>query len=78
MLCVPSGQKPALPQLVILAHGLYKILDEGFRHSYCLLWKAMVTNDIPLLKRAAIQLGVGDVSLYVQINRPLQNHDWKC
>ncbi|TPX42581.1 hypothetical protein SeLEV6574_g05532 [Synchytrium endobioticum] len=74
MLCVPSPQNPKLPQLVILDHGLYKVLDEGFRHSYCLLWKAMVTNDIPLLRRSAIQLGVGNYFQYFPllfIGRPV-------
>ena len=30
------------PQLVILDHGMYRQLGQGFRASYCRIWQALI------------------------------------
>ena len=45
------------PQIVLLDHGLYRDLDEGFRRTFCQLWKSLLTRDEELLKSCAASLG---------------------
>ncbi|TPX30496.1 hypothetical protein SmJEL517_g05954 [Synchytrium microbalum] len=78
MLVVPSPLDKTRPQLIILDHGLYKVLDESFRRSFCLLWKAMVTNDVKLLRLAAVQLGVTEYAEHfplIFIGRPIDGQN---
>ncbi|KAJ3116102.1 hypothetical protein HDU96_010396 [Phlyctochytrium bullatum] len=58
VLVVNSQKHPGKPQLVILDHGLYRTLDDRFRLLYCDLWRAMVLNDVGLLRNIAAALGV--------------------
>ena len=52
------------PQLVLLDHGLYRTLDENFRHNYSHLWRALVLRDSSGIEQYARELGAGDVSIY--------------
>lgn len=53
-------------QLVLLDHGLYEELPTRVRQSLCRLWKAIVCNDHPQMKRYAAELGVkGKLSLFL-------------
>ncbi|KAI8846281.1 hypothetical protein BC829DRAFT_398855 [Chytridium lagenaria] len=47
-----------------LGHGLPQLvtLDDRFRVLYCDLWRAMVFNDVELMKRVAADLGVEGIS----------------
>lgn len=45
-------------QLVVIDHGLYRALSPSFRAAYCRLWKALITRDMPLGTRAAVELGL--------------------
>lgn len=53
-----GGRRPA--QLVLLDHGMYREVEDSFRHSYGSLWRALVTGDRESLVVAARELGVGD------------------
>ena len=46
-------------RLVLLDHGMYRRLEPSFRHSYCQLWKALLTQDLSLGTSTARQLGIG-------------------
>ncbi|KAJ3190568.1 hypothetical protein HK101_008590, partial [Irineochytrium annulatum] len=59
MLVVRCEADPRKPTLVILDHGLYRTLDDKFRVLYSNLWKAILLNDMALLKEVAEALGVG-------------------
>jgi aarF domain-containing kinase len=52
------------PQLVLLDHGLYRVLAEGFRVEYCHLWHAMITQNSTELQFYADKMGIGG---YVKI-----------
>ncbi|CAM9664002.1 unnamed protein product [Chrysoparadoxa australica] len=45
-------------QIVILDHGMYRRLDGNFRHNYCNLWKAFMTQDTALGHEMAKALGL--------------------
>ncbi|BBG98619.1 Protein kinase superfamily protein, partial [Prunus dulcis] len=47
---------------VILDHGIYKKLDEGFRLDYCQLWKALILLDSKNLQRLGERFGVANKS----------------
>jgi aarF domain-containing kinase len=47
--------------LLLLDHGMYRRLEPSFRHLYCQLWKALLTQDIKLGKRTASELGIGEI-----------------
>ncbi len=36
------NQTAGRPQLVLLDHGLYRELDDGFRRNYCRLWRYFI------------------------------------
>ncbi|PWA49553.1 ABC2-like protein [Artemisia annua] len=48
------------PQLVLLDHGLYKILDNSIRTNYAALWKALVLVDANGIKENCLKLGAGE------------------
>ncbi|XP_058185430.1 uncharacterized protein LOC131302689 isoform X1 [Rhododendron vialii] len=50
--------------LVLLDHGIYKELDEGFRWDYCQLWKALILLDANKILQLGERFGVGKYSRY--------------
>lgn len=50
--------------LVLLDHGIYKELDEGFRLDYCQLWKALILLDANKIQQLGERFGVGKYSRY--------------
>jgi len=52
---------------VILDHGIYKQLDEGFRQDYCQLWKAMILQDTHKIQQLGKGLGVGKYAKYLPV-----------
>nr|CAD7595381.1 unnamed protein product [Timema genevievae] len=57
---IRKSKKNGKAELVIIDHGLYEFLPSDIRQSLCKLWKAIVLNDHPNMKRYASQLGVKD------------------
>ncbi|XP_062107684.1 uncharacterized protein LOC133818678 isoform X2 [Humulus lupulus] len=53
--------------LVLLDHGIYKQLDEGFRLKYCELWKALVVVDSNKIKLLGEQFGVAKYFRYFPV-----------
>ncbi|XP_075652329.1 uncharacterized protein LOC142622686 isoform X2 [Castanea sativa] len=45
--------------LVLLDHGIYRQLDEGFRIDYCELWKALILLDTNKIQQLGERFGVG-------------------
>ncbi|WIA33107.1 hypothetical protein OEZ86_006260 [Tetradesmus obliquus] len=52
----PAGQ----PQLVLLDHGLYRQIDDGFRREYAALWRALIFSDKAGIKQHAESMNAGD------------------
>ncbi|RXH68470.1 hypothetical protein DVH24_030803 [Malus domestica] len=52
---------------VLLDHGIYKQLDEGFRLDYCQLWKALILLDSKKLHHLGERFGVGKYSRYFPV-----------
>lgn len=65
ILVSPNGQKGFT--LVLLDHGMYKELDEGFRLEYCQLWKALILRDVNAILRIGESFGVGCYAKYLPI-----------
>lgn len=53
--------------LVLLDHGIYKQLDEGFRQDYCQLWKALILLDSKKIQQLGEHFGVGKYSKYLPL-----------
>uniref|UniRef100_A0A803LSP2 ABC1 atypical kinase-like domain-containing protein n=1 Tax=Chenopodium quinoa TaxID=63459 RepID=A0A803LSP2_CHEQI len=65
ILVSPSGQNDFT--LVLLDHGMYKELDEGFTRNYCRLWKALILRDMDELLHTGESLGIGSYAIYLPI-----------
>ncbi|KAJ8753429.1 hypothetical protein K2173_019828 [Erythroxylum novogranatense] len=65
ILVCPKGPKGF--SLVLLDHGVYKQLDEGFRQDYCQLWKALILLDSQKIQQLAERFGVGKYSRYFPV-----------
>ncbi|XP_077241000.1 protein kinase superfamily protein isoform X3 [Tasmannia lanceolata] len=65
ILVSPEGRRGF--SLVILDHGVYKELDEGFRLDYCQLWKALILLDSHKIHHLAERFGVGKYSRYFPV-----------
>ncbi|PWA71375.1 Leucine-rich repeat-containing protein [Artemisia annua] len=63
------------PQLVLLDHGLYKVLDNSIRTSYAALWKALVLADANGIKENCLKLGAGE-DLYALFAGILTMRPW--
>ncbi|GBG93072.1 hypothetical protein CBR_g58691 [Chara braunii] len=50
----------ARPQIVLLDHGLYRILDDSLRLNYASLWKALVFSDENAIREHSKALGAGE------------------
>lgn len=48
-------------EIVLLDHGLYTVLTEEFRMTYCRLWQALINKDLPAVKRYSEQLNAGQL-----------------
>lgn len=64
------------PQLVLLDHGLYRVLDPLTRAHYAKLWKALVFADVKGIKENSIKLGAGE-DLYVLFAGVLTMRPWQ-
>ncbi|KAM2655018.1 hypothetical protein EV2_026464 [Malus domestica] len=62
-----SPEGPNGFSLVLLDHGIYKQLDEGFRLDYCQLWKALILLDSKNLHHLGERFGVGKYSRYFPV-----------
>ncbi|CAN6569969.1 unnamed protein product [Malus baccata var. baccata] len=62
-----SPEGPNGFSLVLLDHGIYKQLDEGFRLDYCQLWKALILLDSKKLHHLGERFGVGKYSRYFPV-----------
>lgn len=51
--------------LVLLDHGMYKELDEGFKRDYCRLWKALILRDADEIQHIGECFGVGRYARYL-------------
>ncbi|XP_038694485.1 aarF domain-containing protein kinase 1 isoform X2 [Tripterygium wilfordii] len=50
--------------LVLLDHGIYRQLDEGFQQDYCKLWKALILLDSNEIRHLSERFGVGNYYRY--------------
>jgi len=55
----------AVPEIVLLDHGLYRKLDEEVRTNYCKLWKALVMGNARDVEIYGRKLGAGDFCKYL-------------
>jgi hypothetical protein len=73
-----NGAAPDTWQLVVLDHGMYSRLTPQFRAAYCRLWKALVTQDAALGRKATIELGLSaeeyDIFSLLLTFRPAQSN----
>lgn len=51
-------EKKGKPQLVLVDHGLYKMLDRDFQEAYARLWRGIVMANIPEIQSSCGKLGV--------------------
>jgi aarF domain-containing kinase len=56
-----------ITRLVLLDHGLYRDFDDDFRYNYSVLWRGIITQNIPLIKKSCANLGVTKVELFMSI-----------
>ncbi|GLE06188.1 hypothetical protein PINS_up015399 [Pythium insidiosum] len=54
-------------QLVLLDHGLYRELDDGFRRTYCDLWRAMLVRDYALVEDCGRRLNAGEFAAFLPL-----------
>jgi aarF domain-containing kinase len=54
-------------KLVLLDHGLYRDFDDSFRYNYASLWRGIITQNLPLLRKSCNNLGVNKVELFMSI-----------
>lgn len=52
---------------VLLDHGIYRQLDEGFRIDYCELWKALILLDANKIQQLGERFGVGKYFKYLPL-----------
>ncbi|OAY60571.1 aarF domain-containing protein kinase 1 isoform X2 [Manihot esculenta] len=62
-----SPEGPNGFSLVLLDHGIYKQLDEGFRIDYCQLWKALILQDSLQVQQLGERFNVGKYSRYFPV-----------
>jgi aarF domain-containing kinase len=52
---------------VLLDHGIYKQLNDGFRLDYCQLWKALILLDSKKIQQLGERFGVAKYSKYFPV-----------
>lgn len=57
---IKDSKGRTVPQLIILDHGIYKVLDEDTRISYTKLWKGILLQEENTIEEAAAELGAGE------------------
>jgi hypothetical protein len=62
-------------QLVLLDHGLYRVIDDDFRLRYAQLWRALVFADAEGIKEHATAMNAGD--LYALFAAMLTQRPWE-
>ncbi|GLE09908.1 hypothetical protein PINS_up021847 [Pythium insidiosum] len=73
----PDPQATRKTQLVLLDHGLYRELDDGFRRTYCDLWRAMLVRDYALIEDCGRRLNAGEFAAFLPLlftYRPMRSH----
>ncbi|KAF5206542.1 Abc1 family protein [Thalictrum thalictroides] len=65
ILVAPEGRNGF--SLVLLDHGIYKELDEGFRLDYCQMWNALILLDSKKIQFLGERFGVGKYSRYFPV-----------
>ncbi|KAF5378111.1 hypothetical protein D9615_007627 [Tricholomella constricta] len=55
----PHPKKPTHPQLVLIDHGLYVAVEEGFRRQWVDLWRGMLAGDFDAVESVTSQWGMG-------------------
>ncbi|PIA63956.1 hypothetical protein AQUCO_00201343v1 [Aquilegia coerulea] len=65
ILVAPEGRSGF--SLVLLDHGIYKELDEGFRLDYCQMWNALILLDSKKIQILGERFGVGKYSRYFPV-----------
>lgn len=63
------------PQLVLLDHGLYRVLDFETRTNYAALWKGLVFANVNAIKEYSVKLGAGE-DLYALFAGILTMRPW--
>ncbi|CAI5509610.1 unnamed protein product [Closterium sp. Naga37s-1] len=63
----PGTTKPGHRKfdLVLLDHGLYREMDDGFRKDFCQLWRSLILSDMGGVERWGERLGVGEYSRFL-------------
>lgn len=60
----PHPTRPGYPQLVLLDHGLYVQLNDGFKKEYATLWKGLLAADLETVKEVTQKWGIGTPELF--------------
>jgi aarF domain-containing kinase len=55
------------PQIVLLDHGFYRVLEPVFRRRFVDLWVAIVTQNHKEMKRLALEFGIGEKYRYLPL-----------
>lgn len=61
LLVRPHPSIPKRSQIVLLDHGLYRQLDEQFRHDYVRLWRSILLRDEENIEKYCRRLNAGDM-----------------
>lgn len=70
----PARARKGQAQFVLLDHGLYVRLTDGFQQQYARLWKGLLTLDFGVVKRVAEEWGIGTPDLFASatLMRPVR------
>ncbi|CDO68648.1 hypothetical protein BN946_scf184382.g5 [Trametes cinnabarina] len=70
----PHPRRKGEAQFVLLDHGLYVRLDEGFQQQYARLWKGLLTLDFDVVRSVATEWGIGMPDLFASatLMRPVK------
>jgi len=71
------GIGAARPQLVVLDHGLYRVMAEDFRRAFCRLWHGMAMQSPAEVQQAADGMGMGKYAALLPVvftNRSLSSN----
>ena len=64
MIVISRPDRPSLPQVVLLDHGLYVKCSPSFKHDYAVFWKSLFMLDNQTLHSIAKNWGISDVQLF--------------
>ncbi|RDB24088.1 ABC1 family protein C10F6.14c [Hypsizygus marmoreus] len=72
----PHPTRPGLPQLVLIDHGLYVGVEEGFRRQWVELWRGMLAGDFDAVEKVTRQWGMGipDLVASATLMKPVKLH----